>query len=155
MNGLRGRLILAQGRTLGDSKIRESLLYVELENVSNTHSGELNVHFDPDALKCELTDVAGKAIAQAPTRGSGGRPGQSWVAIPFDSSIRLRANPYAFGRAEGMLIHLNNASWHIENAADYYLSGTLTVAPPEAKVDAWKGALKLPKLKFSLKPPAK
>jgi hypothetical protein len=150
VNGLRGRLVLAQGRTLGDGKIRESLVYVELENVENTHSGRVDVQFDPDALKCELTDAGGKTVVQAPVAGSGGRPGKSVVAIPFDSSARLRANPYAFGRAEGLLIHLNTGSWHVKDDAEYRLSGTLTVIRPEGKADAWKGELKMA-VKFSLK----
>src|SRR5437763_16386541 len=66
VNGLRGRLILAQGRTLGDGKTRESLVYVEVENVTHTASGEVAVYFDPDALRCELTDTAGKAVAPTP-----------------------------------------------------------------------------------------
>ena len=151
VNGLRGRLVLARGRTLGDGKTRESLVYVELENVANTHSGKETVAFDPDALKCELTDSAGKAVAPAPVPGSGGRPGKSSVTIPFDSSIRLRANPYAFGRAEGLLIPLNNTAWHIKDEAEYSLSGTLTVAPPDDKADGWKGELKLPGAKIALK----
>jgi hypothetical protein len=151
MNGLRGRIVLAQGRTLGDGKVRESLVYVELENTTGTASGEVNVYFDPDALKCNLTDAEGKEVSQSPVFGSGGRPGKTRVIIPFDSSIRLRANPFAFGRAEGLLIHLNTGSWHIKDDADYFLAGTLTVTPPEGKADAWKGELKLPKAKISLK----
>src|SRR5207237_9840364 len=46
VNGLRGRLILAQGRTLGHGKPRESLVYVELENVANTHCGVVGGNFD-------------------------------------------------------------------------------------------------------------
>ena len=153
VNGLRGRLILAQGRTLGDGKIRESLVYVELENVTNTASGEVHVSFDPDALKCELTDAAGKAVAPTPVPGSGGRPGKTVVTIPYDGSVRLRANPYAFGRAEGLLIPLNTIAWHIKDDADYFLAGTLTVTAPEGKAGAWKGELKLPKAKISLKKP--
>lgn len=130
---------------------RESLVYVELENVANTHSGEVAVHFDPDALKCELTDTSGKAVAPTPVPGSGERPGKRWVTIPYDSSIRLRANPYAFGRAEGLLIPLNATAWQIKDDADYFLSGTLTVTPPEGKPDAWKGEIRLPKARISLK----
>jgi hypothetical protein len=152
VSGLRGRLILAQGRLLGDGKARESLVYVELENVTPTHSGEVLVSFDSDALKCELSDSAGKAVTQTPVFGTGGRPGKRIVTIPFDSSIRLRANPYAFGRAEGLLIPLNNAAWQIKDDADYFLAGTLTVTAPEGKADAWKGELKLPKAKISRRP---
>lgn len=151
VNGLRGRLVLARGRTLGDGKTRESLVYVELENVANTHSGKVTVAFDPDALKCELTDGGGKAVPPAPVPGSGGRPGKSSVTIPFDSSVRLRANPYGFGRAEGLLIPLNTTAWHLKEDGDYALSGTLTIVPPDGQADGWKGELKLPKVKISLK----
>src|SRR3954451_21322810 len=68
-DGLRGRLLVYQGRTLGDGKARETLVYVELQNVAE--SGERNVHFDPDGLKCELLDAAGKA-APRPAEGGGG-----------------------------------------------------------------------------------
>jgi hypothetical protein len=153
--GLRGRLTLAQGRTLADGKARESLVYVELENVANTHSGVVSVQFDPDALRCDLTDSAGKAVPPAPVFGSGERPGKTSVSIPFDSSVRLRANPYAFGRAEGMLIHLNTASWQVTGDGEYHLAGTLTVTPPKGVTDVWKGELKLPKATFSLKLPTK
>ena len=156
-NGLRGRLILAQGGTLGDSKARETLLYVELENVDRTASGAVSVHFDPDTLKCELTDGDGKAVPQTPVAGSGGRPGRTWVVIPFDSSIRLRANPFGFGRAEGLLVHLCTTNWHLKDAAEYHLSGTLTIAPPDGhgRTDAWKGALKLPPLEVRVPAPAR
>jgi hypothetical protein len=150
-NGLRGRLVLARGRTLGDGKTRESLVYVELENVKHTASGEVGVSFDPDALRCELTDADGKAVPPVSFPGGGGRPGKMWVTIPYDGSVRLRANPYAFGRAEGLLVPLNSTAWHIKDAAEYHLSGTLTVTAPEGKAGAWKGELKLPKATISLK----
>jgi len=119
--------------------------------VGNTHSGVVSIYFDPDALTCELTDADGKVVPQTTAAGSGGRPGKTWVVIPFDSSIRLRVNPFGFGHAEGLLIRLNTANWLLKDGADYNLSGTLTVAPPEGKADAWKGELKLPKAKISLK----
>jgi hypothetical protein len=149
-DGIRGRLVLAQGRALGDGKPRESLVYVELENRANTASGEVGLLFDPNSLKCELTDAKGNAVAQTPVAGGGGRPNKKWVTLPYDSSIRLRANPYAFGRAEGLLIPLNNAAWHVEDG-EYRLSGTLNVTAPEGKDGPWKGELKLPAAKISLK----
>ena len=155
VNGVRGRLILAQGRTLGDGKIRESLAYVELENLVSNNSGQVRIHFDPDALKCELTDAAGKAVPQTAGAGSGGRPGKTWVTLPFDSSIRLRANPFGFGRAEGLLIHLNTGSWHIKDTAEYRFSGTLTLTAPEGNTGAWIGEIQFPKTKLSLKPAMK
>ncbi|HEX4607057.1 MAG TPA: hypothetical protein VH092_02540 [Urbifossiella sp.] len=152
VKGLRGRLVVAQGRTLRDG-IREALVYVELENVAQTSSGLIAVHFDPDALRCELRDAAGKAVPQAPVAGSGGRPGKAWVTIPFDSSAKLRANPYAFGRAGGVFVPLNNAAWHVPDGGEAFLSGVLTVAPPDDRADAWKGELRLPAARIA--PPAR
>src|SRR4051812_39517601 len=74
VDGLRGRLIVAQGKTLGDGKTRESLIYLELQNVAET--GERVVSFDPYGfpygLKCELFDGNGKAVPQAPSTGRNG-----------------------------------------------------------------------------------
>ena len=140
-NGVRGRLVLARWRTLGDSKIRESLVYIELENVSDTRG--VSVPFDPDALKCELTGADGKAVLATPTPGSGGRPGKTLVSLPYDSSARLRANPYGFGRADGFLVPLNNTAWHTKDGEEYVLSGTLTVAAPAGQPGAWAGELKM------------
>jgi hypothetical protein len=151
VNGLRGRLVLAQGRTLGDGKSRESVVYVELENTTHTSSGNVEVHFDPDALKCELTDSAGKSVRQAPVFGSGGRPGKVWVTIPYDSSARLRVNHYGHGRPEGFLVPLNHAAWHVTDGADYFLTGTFTAEPPRDRASAWKGMLRLPAAKIALK----
>ena len=76
------------------------------------------------------------------------------MTIPYDSTVRLRANPYDFGRAEGVLVPLNATAWHLTEPGDYRLSGTLTVTPPEGKTDAWKGVLKLPaaSVKLPLRP---
>src|SRR4029450_4838937 len=70
-DGLRGRLLVSQGRTLGDGKARETLVYVELKNVAE--AGERWLTFTPDALACELFDAAGKAVKPKPVFGSGGR----------------------------------------------------------------------------------
>ena len=59
VNGLRGRMLFYQGRLLGDSKIRESLVYVELESSSQRL---LHVYFDPEMLACSLKDARGNAI---------------------------------------------------------------------------------------------
>src|SRR5215210_9565053 len=67
VDGLRGRLLVYQGRTLGDGKTRETLVYVELQNVAE--AGERSLVFDPDRLKCELLDAAGKAVPLAPAFG--------------------------------------------------------------------------------------
>ena len=150
--GLRGRLLVYQGRTLGDGKARETLVYVELQNVAE--AGERRLEFDPDRLKCELLDAAGKAVPQAPAFGrSGGRPGKSLVTLPYNSTLRLRANPYGFGRADGLLLPLNADAWLIEagDDADYFLAGTYTAPPVDwngPSKPPWAGELKLPGAKI-------
>ncbi len=72
------------------------------------------------------------------------------MTIPSDSTVRLQANRYAFGRADGLLIHLNTGSWFVKDDAEYTLVGTLTVTRPDEKADAWKGELKM-SVTFSLK----
>jgi hypothetical protein len=137
---------------LGDGKTRESLIYVELQNVAE--AGERVVSFDPDRLKCELLDANGKAVPQAPSFGrNGGRPGKTLVSLPFDSTLRLRANPYGFGRADDLLLPLNTDAWLIKagDKADYFLTGTFTVPPVDWNGPGkppWTGELKLPKAKL-------
>jgi hypothetical protein len=150
-DGLRARLLVYQGRTLGDGKARETLVYVELGNVAE--SGERWLEFAPEGLKWELLDAAGKAVPKTPIRGGGGRPGKTEVRIPFDSTLRLRVNPYGFGRADDLLLPLATDAWLIKagDAADYFLAGTLTVpAVPwnGPGKPAWAGELKLPKAKL-------
>jgi hypothetical protein len=157
VRGLKGRLLLYQGRVLGDGKTRETLVYVELRYAPEAAGEPISVHFDPDQLKCALHDADGKAVPEHPGGGSGGRPGKGWVTLPYDSTLRLRVNPYAFGRAKdvGLLIPLNHASWLIKtgDAGDYFLSGTLAVNPPKdhGRANAWQGELKLPNMKVALK----
>jgi hypothetical protein len=149
-DGLRGRLLVYQGRTLGDGKTRETLVYVELQNVAE--SGERNVYFDPDGLKCDLLDVAGKA-APRPAEGgggSGGRPGKTWVRLPHDSTLRLRASPYGYGSpaAVGLLLPIGTDTWLIKagDTADYFLAGTFASRSKDgAGINVWAGELILPK----------
>lgn len=152
VGGLRGRLLVYQGRALGDGKTRETLVYVELQNVAE--SGERNVYFDPDGLKCELLDDAGKAAARPAEGGggSGGRPGKTWVRLPHDSTLRLRTSPYGYGSPDdvGLLLPSGTDTWVIKAAdtADYFLAGTFTSRPKDgAGINVWAGELKLPKAK--------
>jgi hypothetical protein len=153
VDGLRGRLVVAQGRTLGDGNARESLVYVEFQNVAE--AGERTLAFDPDRLKCELLDANGNPVPKtAPFGRSGGRPGKTLVTLPFDSTLRLRANPYGFGRADDLLVPLNADAWLIKagDTADYFLTGTFTVPPVDRTGPGkppWAGELKLPKARLA------
>src|SRR3954447_5932331 len=157
VDGLRGRLLVYQGplREGGTAqtprKTRETIVYVELQNV--TESGERNVFFDPDGLKCELLDDAGKA-APRPREGvfgGGGRPGKTWVRLPHDSTLRLRVSPYGYGGPDHVLVIPTGLDlWRIpaSDTADYFLAGTFTSqAKDGAGINVWAGELKLPKAK--------
>ena len=148
---LRGRLLIVEGRPLGDGRVRETAVYVELQNVSTAVGQPMNIYFD-NRLSCELRNSTGNIVSPEGSGGSGGRPGPCWVTLPYDSSIRLRANPYGFGRAKGagFLIPLVGKSWIIPagDHGDYSLSGTFTVTPPDGhdRQHAWSGTLTFPKM---------
>jgi hypothetical protein len=158
VDGLRGRLLVYLGptREAGTAetprKYRETLVYVELQNVAE--SGERNVYFDPDGLKCELLDAAGKAAPRPEegSGGSGGRPGKTWVRLPHDSTLRLRVSPYGSGGLDevGLGITIGTDTWLIKagDTADYVLAGTFTSRPKDgAGINVWAGELILPKAK--------
>jgi hypothetical protein len=160
-DGLRGRLLLAQGRTLADGKALETLVYVELENVAGTHPRERAVYFAPGELRCKLAHADGRTAPEYPFGDSGGRggPGEAWVTLPDDSLIRLRANPSGYGSPDGLHIALSNGNYLIKTGDpdEYHLSGTLTITPPAGhnRADAWAGSLKLPAVKLKAPAPAR
>jgi hypothetical protein len=157
VEGLRGRLIIAQKYPHGDANYIETRVYVEVENSPEGDGVKqtIDFYFDPEQLTCELVDAAGKAVPQEPSFGSGGRPGACWVTLPYDSTMRLRVNPYGFGRAkeEGLLIPLGNATWLVPTDAtgEFFLSGTFVVSPPAAlaRGSVWSGTLTFPKMKVA------
>jgi hypothetical protein len=146
---------------LPDLKARETLLYVELEDVADTHAGERAVYFDSEALRCKLAHADGKVVPEHPSGGSGGRGGlpPGWVTLPYDSLMRLRANPSGYGSPDGLHIALPNAHYLIKTGdpGEYHLSGTLTLTPPagHGRARAWAGTLKLPPVKVKAPAPAR
>lgn len=164
---LQARLILSQEHSPAHTGSHpETALYVELRNVSGAVGAPMQIYFDPGhGLSCELRDADGKS-APGGGPGSGGGPDAGWITLPYDATIRLRANMYGYGRAEGegLLLTLHHgAAWSIPagETKDYFLSGTLTLTPPagtEAKTaeearKIWSGTLVLPKSKIILKKP--
>jgi hypothetical protein len=157
VEGLRGRLVIAQKYPHGDANYIETRVYVEFENSSAADSPTetIDLYFDPEGLACELVDAAGQIVPQGPGFLDRGRPGGYWVTLPFDSAMRLRVNPYGHGRerAVGLLIPLWNATWLVPAGAagEYFLSGTFVVNPPMAlaRGNVWSGTLALPKMKVA------
>jgi len=161
VDGIRGRLLLVRGGpNLPDLKSWVALVYVELESVTN--SGARAMYFDPAALQCKLTTADGAAAApESPFGGFGGRGGlpAGWVTMPYDSLMRLRANPSGYGSPDGLYISLASGHHLLKtgDAGEYHLSGTLTVSPPagHGRGDAWTGVLKLPPVKLGAPAPAR
>jgi hypothetical protein len=159
---IRGRLIIQKGgyspRYGGPTP--EIAVYVELQNVSRD-SCELFFD-DVQGLRCEFTKADG--IIYNPTRGGGNGYGngggpvttRSWVILPEDSCIRLRANKGGVLNDQYFGISLYSAQWYIRagDTNDYYLSGTLTASSPTNHVmspntKVWQGTLTFPKIKIS------
>lgn len=153
VDGIRGRLVVVQGgRNLPDPQSWVTLMYVDLEKTTN--SGARSVYFNPEALQCKLTHADGKAAPESPFGGSGGRggPPASWVTLPYDSLMRLRANPSGYSSPDGLHFALMNGHYLLKTGdpGEYHLSGTLTVSPPigHGQMNAWTGVLKLPPVKL-------
>jgi hypothetical protein len=158
--GLRGRLVLAEGHLLGQGKTYETVVFLEMENVTGVH--ELELRFDPRLLECELVDAEGESVPRTPGGGSGGEPGAFKFILPRDASIRLRTNMYGYGldRATGFLIPsrpYKGGPWTIrpDDKRDYFFRGTFTIELPADEPlttrsgRIWRGALKLPGAKIT------
>jgi hypothetical protein len=160
---LRGRLKMCEypnNRGLAPSV--DVALYVELQEFSESVGGTEEVYFDPQALKCELTDAAGKVVPQSASAFGGAVPGGVWINLPSYSSEVLRVTPFNGGgrmpdggfELWGSIVE----TWTLKagDTASYFLSGELTVKPPaDHKSDnpqwIWSGTLKLPRMEVSIK----
>ena len=121
---------------------------------------------DPSGgLRCSMTDADGRIVSTEGS-GSGGGAGATWITLPYDSIIQLRANMYGYGnkRGEGLnLILYPPQAWQLraDDTNTYYLSGTFTVTTPtnfipkdfEASRAVWSGTLDLPKMKITVPKP--
>ena len=163
-HSLRVRMIVAYGRGPAFAgPVDETQFFLEFHNVSGAIASPTQFYFDPaQGLRCEMHDANGRAHASSGA-GSGGGPGATWITLPYDSTIRLRANMYGYGNKPGeglnLMLFPPHQSWQIKagDANAYYLSGTFTVKTPEdfAPKDfesgraVWSGKLELQKMKIS------
>ena len=125
----------------------------------------MRVFFNPsDGLTFELLDADDKVVAPSPTFGSGGDVGAGWITLPYDSTVRLRANPGGWGTPKEAALALplrpmNGQYWLFKEVpkADHFLAGKLTIAPPTDDTfehrDDWRGTIEFPKTKLSFKKP--
>lgn len=164
---LRARMIISEEHSPAHAgPQKETAFYLEFQNVTGAVGDTLQFYFDPGrALHCELLDADGKPSPPDGVAGNGGGAGPCWITLPYDSTIRLRANMYGYGLKpeDGFMLVMsppNMQSWTIRpgDTKTYFMSGTFTVATPTNHVtkdsdDArsiWSGALVLPKMKISL-----
>jgi hypothetical protein len=166
-HSLRVRMIVAYGRGPAFAGAwDETQFYLEFQNVSGAIVSPTQFYFDPsDGLRCVMQDANGKTVSPSGA-GSGGGAGASWITLPYDSTIRLRANMYGYGskRGEGLNLTLYPPQAWQFRAGDtnaYYMSGTFTVSTPtnfvpkdfEAARAVWSGTLDLPKMKITVPKP--
>ena len=171
---IRVRMLIAQGRgACFDGPWPETEFYLDLQNISCAH-GPMQIYFDPsEQLHCTLLDANGKSPHGG--SGSGGGAGSAWISLPYDSTIRLRANMFGYGNKPGDGLRLclwpPAQDWNIA-ASDtniYCLSGTFTVTnhipkdftvtglmtPEQMRLQEveWSGTIELPKMRISLVKP--
>src|SRR5262245_23436344 len=105
---LRARVLVLEGRSRAYAgHDAEVLVYVEIENTNGSWGKPLNVYFNADkGLNFEVLDADNKPVLRAPVAGSGGDVATCWITIPYDSSVRLRANPGGWGRGKDTAIVL-------------------------------------------------
>jgi hypothetical protein len=163
---LRARMMIAQEMLPGRvGNVPETEFYLELQNVTGAAGAPMQIYFDRRNLQCVMLDANGRPPPPPPggEGGSGSGAGKCWITLPYDCTIRLRANRYGFGfpRGDGLFLMLTpGAFWVIQpgDTNDYYLSGQFTVTPPTNSVPAdfdharvfWSGTLELPKMKISV-----
>lgn len=162
---IRARMIISQVNSPAHAgPQKETAFYLEFQNVTGAVGSPLQFYFDPvRALRCELLDADGKPPPAEGMGGSGSGAGPCWITLPYDSTIRLRANMYGYGLKpeDGfMLVVSPPQGWTIRpgNTKTYFMSGTFTVTAPKNHVakdseDArtiWSGTLELPKMKLTL-----
>jgi hypothetical protein len=160
---IRGRLLIYYGfspRALGRPLDRpETQVYLELQNLSDS---SLDIYFDFEkGLRGELKDVHGKPATSSGGPGSGTFPSASWITLPYDATIRLRASWYGYGfpRNSGLMIpFFKKLVIKPGDTTSYLLSATFTVSPPTNHVSSpdrhvWTGKVLLPDMKISAKQP--
>ena len=140
----------------------------------------MQIYFDPvNSLHCELLDANGKPAPAASDGGSLASPHSDgfWIALPYDSTIRLRVDIPSKGRIisgdekdDFLSVHLPFANGSATrprssfgiNAGDtnvYYLAASFSARSPTnhdltnvgAANSEWTGTLQLPKMKVGLK----
>ncbi len=122
----------------------------------------MHIYYAPSKspFRCELHDSLGKTNAGSYGVYSGGIPDPCWLALPYDSSLRVRVTLGGFGipQTNGFFIagQISDA-WVIPSGTtnEYYLSGTFTVTAPknDTRPHIWEGTLELPQVRVPVENP--
>ncbi|MGA2028560.1 MAG: hypothetical protein ABSG87_00590 [Verrucomicrobiota bacterium] len=157
-NGLRGRLLFSEDAKFSGTEM--GVVYLELQNVADVLNPMEIYYDDGKEIHCQLADISGKLFHQPEMMDADiMSPGSYWIALPHDSTLRLRisVNGYGIPKDGGLLIGLMSDQWLIPPTlqTDLFLSGSFNVIPPQDKdhIHAWKGVLELPKVKIPAKRP--
>jgi hypothetical protein len=161
---LRARVVVLEGRSRAYAgPDAEVLVYIEIENTNGSWGKPINVYFDADkGLNFEVLDADDKPVPRSPVAGSGGDVATCWITIPYDCSVRLRANPGGWGRGKDAALVLplrpmQGQYWRLSPEQDYYLTGSLKISPPTDNdiehLDDWRGELTFPKTRIAPKKP--
>ena len=161
--GLRGRLLVYD-----DTGANHARVYLELQHLwEGGWEYQLEVYvnvsdYDGD-IRFELRDGLGKPIPQElpPLAIVGPPPYPSWVTLPCDSTVRLRADIWSLGGRQnpgGLEVFVNGGDWVIRPNAtnDVFLSATFTPPsgqPSSPNYHVWSGTLTLPKVRLPVKKP--
>lgn len=159
---VRGRLLVVEGYSPGyEGTLPETKVYLDLQNVSTSTSGVINIFFNPKiGLQCRLLDANNEPPPPVGGGGSGSFPSACLVTLPYDCTIRLRASWYGYGmpREKGIRIPLYTDDLVIKanNTNTYYLSGTFTGSVPSDDensllVPLWQETLVFPKVGITAK----
>jgi hypothetical protein len=162
---LRGRLVLCE-KVVSEDR-REVAVYLELQDASEFigHGMQLwcevaKHDFRPEykaGLHCEMTGKDGKRIEPEGFPFGGGVPKNQWVALPVDSTVRLRTTPFGIHRQGALAIcPALGGMWIIpdDDKTEYRLSGTFTIdpaadnKPPSDDLHVWRGTLTFPPMQI-------
>jgi hypothetical protein len=156
---LRGRLLVYDEHTAPN----HARIYMELQHVfkgPGWWDSPLEIYFKisgSDVLHFEMRDEFGQPVPMYPVAIIGPVESPYWVALPCDSTVRLRADCCNMGpssKPDGLEIFMQDSScWLIRPDAtnEFYLSASFTPPtdhPSPLKYHVWQGTLKLPKVKI-------
>ena len=169
---IRGRMVILQGHFPGDaSELLSTMVYVELQNLGLRPT---EIYFDAEhghdfrreykgGLNCDLFDLQGKPVSQRMSAFGGRCPASQWITLPYDSTVRLRANCFGIRSPKegGLVLPFPGKEWFIQptDTNTYFLSATFTAIAPinhvsdevkHAVIVVWDGTLIFPQMQISL-----